>query len=101
MDKNKLEPMHYYEYDDRIFLAKRGDYREPKDTYRYIIGQKKWVKYNIEDKGWGTAGTDIFRSHEVNEEYLKNEGVPPVDDVTSDVTSKLLAEANKKKKTSK
>lgn len=98
MDQNQLESIYYYEYDDRIFLAKRGDYRKPKDIYRYIIGQKKWVKYDIRDKGWGAARVDIFRSSDVSLERLKEEGIPPVEDDTPDVTTKLLAEANKKKK---
>lgn len=98
MDKNNLEPMQYYRYDDGIFLAKRGDSLEPSDVYRYIIGKKKWVKYDIRDEGWGTADTDISRSSDVSLERLKKEGIPPVEDDTPDVTTKLLAEANKKKK---
>lgn len=97
---NKLEPLQYHKFpDDYIYVAKRGDYNVPRDIHRYE--KSKWIKYDVRDKIWGHLYGQILRGRTVDEEELKKRNIPFLEDDTPDITSKLFAEANKKKKTSK
>lgn len=97
MKIKELSPIRYYEYDDVIFLAKRGEYNATRDVYQYNEKGKKWSRFNINDKEWKNFAPLIFQSREMSLERLKKSSIPLIKDDSPDITTQILEEAEKLK----
>lgn len=98
---HELRPFHYYEYDDYIFLAKRGTYDSTSDVFKYDDKENKWLRFNISDKKWGNYTPMIFQSREMSHEDLKAANIPLLEDDSPDITSQMLEQAEKAKEQNK
>lgn len=97
MSVHKLSPFHYYEYDDYIFLAKRGTYDSTSDVFKYDSKENRWLRFNISDKKWSDYTPMIFQSREMSLEDLKGANIPLLEDNSPDLTTQMLEEAEKLK----
>ena len=93
--KHKLNPFRYYEYDDYIFLAKRGEYSATSDVYKYDDKEKRWLRFDISDKKWNDYAPMIFQSREMYPEDLKEANIQLLKNDSPDMTTQLLDEAKK------
>ena len=81
--KTTKKRMYYYEYDDFVIVAKRGDRKNIDDIYIYHHEENRWYSNTPRGRFWGNYYMAILREgHELTKEKLEKAKIPLITDET-------------------